>query len=86
MSGIDSESLRTKFGLGLTGAEGDVLQRIEKDQGPPGPHLGQASRDEPLLGDLLGGTTQEKAALSEQSPAEGSQPAAKTEEMEEEEL
>ena len=80
VSGLDEDAMRSKFGLGLLGASGDVLGAIEQDKNDVGP-VGQ---DKPGFGDVLGLSTQEKVIFGGQlgTPSQGE--AVKAEDMEEE--
>ena len=81
VSGLDEEALRSKFGLGLLGASGDVLGAIEQDKNNVGP----VAQDKPGFGDILGLSTQEKVIFGGQVGSQASnEEALKTEEMEEE--
>ncbi len=80
VSGLDEEALRSKFGLGLLGASGDVLGAIEQDKNNVGP----VAQDKPGFGDILGLSTQEKVIFGGQVGSQASDEALKTEEMEEE--
>lgn len=82
---MDDESLRSKFGLGLLGAQGDVLGRIEQDKGGGDNNVGPVAQDGPLFGHSLGSTTQEKMVFGGQPGTEEAEKATKIEEMEEEE-
>lgn len=84
LSGLDEESLRSKFGLGLLGTQGDVLERIEQDEQTDGNNVGPVSQDRPLFGDSLGSIAQEKVLFGGQIGAEGPNSGLKSEEMEEE--
>lgn len=89
LSGIDEESLRSKFGLGLLGGQGDVLGRIEQDQREEGQGvgLGSASQDQPLFGNSLDSISQEKVTFGGPATAtQAGQPPVKSEEMEDEDL
>lgn len=80
VSGLDEEALRSKFGLGLLGASGDVLGAIEQDKNNVGP----VAQDRPGFGDILGLSTQEKVIFGGQLGSQAPNEALKTEEMEEE--
>lgn len=81
VSGLDEEAMRSKFGLGLLGASGDVLGAIELDKNNVGP----VAQDRPGFGDILGLSTQEKVIFGSQLGSQGGDDeAVKTEEMEEE--
>ena len=80
VSGLDEEALRSKFGLGLLGAKGDVLGAIEQDKNSVGP----TTPDKPGFGDILGLSTQEKVIFGGQLGSGLSDEEVKTEEMEEE--
>lgn len=80
ISGLDEEALRSKFGLGLLCASGDVLGAIEQDKNNVGP----VARDTPGFGDTLGLSTQEKVIFGAQLGSQAPDDAVKTEEMEEE--
>lgn len=80
VSGLDEEAMRSKFGLGLLGAGGDVLGAIEQDKNNVGP----VARDQPGFGDILGLSTQEKVIFGGQLESQAPDNAVKTEEMEEE--
>lgn len=81
VSGLDEEAMRSKFGLGLLGASGDVLGAIELDKNNVGP----VAQDRPGFGDILGLSTQEKVIFGSQLGSQGrDDEAVKTEEMEEE--
>lgn len=80
LSGIDEESLRAKFGLGV---QGDVLGRIEQDRAVGPSNVGPVAQDPIGLGDSLGSIAQEKVVFGGQL-GEQQQQAVKTEEMEEE--
>ena len=80
VSGLDEEALRSKFGLGLLGASGDVLGAIEQDKNNAGP----VAQDKPGFGDILGLSTEEKVIFGGQVGSQASNEALKTEEMEEE--
>lgn len=84
LSGIDEESLRSKFGLGLLGAQGDVLGRIEQDKGKGGTTMGPVAQDKPLFGSSLDSIAREKVIFGEPSGRQEVDKAAKIEEMEEE--
>ena len=84
LSGIEEQSLRSKFGLGLTGAQGDVLGRIEQERGSDGQNVGPTSQDRLLFGDSLGSIAQEKVDFGERLASEKPQQATRTEDMEEE--
>ena len=80
VSGHDEESLRSKLGLGLLGANGDVLGAIEQDK----VNVGPVAQDRPGFGDVLGLSTQEKGMFGGKPGGEAADEAVKTEEMEEE--
>lgn len=80
VSGLDEEGMRLKFGLGLLGANGDVLGAIEQDKN----NVGSVAQDKPGFGDILGLSTQEKVIFGGQLGLQGADEAVKTEEMEEE--
>ena len=80
VSGLDEEAMRSKFGLGLLGASGDVLGAIEQDKNDVGP----VARDQPGFSDSLGLSTQEKVIFGGQLGSQAPDDAVKTEEMEEE--
>jgi len=80
---MEEESLRSKFGLGLMGAQGDVLGRIEQDKGPSGNDAG-LSQERPLFGGSLDSIAQEKVVFGGQPSAGQREHVVKTEEMEEE--
>lgn len=80
VSGLDEEAMRSKFGLGLLGASGDVLGAIEHDKD----NLGPAAQDKAGFGDILGLSTQEKVIFGGQLGSQAPDKAVKTEEMEEE--
>ena len=80
VSGLDEEALRSKLGLGLLGASGDVLGAIEQDKNNVGP----VTQDKPGFGDILGLSTQEKVIFGGQLGSQAPNEALKTEEMEEE--
>ena len=86
LSGADEESLRSKFGLGLVGAQGDVLGRIEQGTatGTGGNNVGPSSSERPLFGESLGRMLQRDAPSSGQGRANQPDQTVKTEEMEEE--
>lgn len=84
LSGIDEESLRSKFGLGLLGAQGDVLGRIEQDKEEGGSNGGSVAQDRPLFGSSLDSIAREKVIFGTPSTTQEVDKAAKTEEMEEE--
>ena len=84
LSGIDEESLSSRFGLGLQGAQGDVLGRIEQDRAGGESNVGPVAQDQPLFGEALGGTTKEKMVFGGQVGSEEGQKTTKIEEMEEE--
>jgi hypothetical protein len=83
LSGIDEESLRSKFGLGLLGASGDVLGRIEQDKAGGG-KAGPEAQDRPLFGSSLDSISRDKVTFGESSGTHEADKAAKIEEMEEE--
>lgn len=83
LSGIDEESLRSKFGLGLLGASGDVLGRIEHDKKGGGGEVGSEG-DRPLFGNSLDSIAKEKVIFGESSQTHEADNGAKIEEMEEE--
>ena len=80
VSGLDEESMRSKFGLGLLGVDGDMLGAIEQDKTSAGP----IAQDKPGFGDILGLSTQERVIFGGQLGSQASGEALKTEEMEEE--
>lgn len=80
VSGLDEESLRLKFGLGLLGANGDVLGAIEQDKN----NVGSVERDKAGFGDILGLSTQEKMIFGGHLESQANDERVKTEEMEEE--
>lgn len=80
MSGLDEETMRSKLGLGLLGANGDVLGAIEHDKNNVGP----VAQDKPGFGDILGLSTQEKVIFGGQLGSQAPDEAVKTEAMEEE--
>ena len=80
VSGLNEEALRSKFGLGLLGASGDVLGAIEQDKNNVGP----VAQETPGFGDTLGLSTQEKVIFGGQLGSQAPDDAVKTEEMEEE--
>ena len=80
VSGLDEETLRSKFGLGLLGANGDVLGAMEQDKTKAGP----VAQDTPGFGDILGLSTQEKVIFGGQLGPQAPDEAVKMEEMEEE--
>lgn len=80
VSGVDEEAMRSKFGLGLLGASGDVLGAIEQDKN----NVGRAAEDKPGFGDILGLSTQEKVTFGGQLGSQAGDESVKTEEMEEE--
>ena len=84
LSGLDEESLRSKFGLGLLGAQGDVLGRIEQEQGADGKGGESVAHDRPLFGESLSSIAQEKVRFGGPSRTEGQQQEVKREAMEEE--
>ena len=84
LPGIDEESLRSKFGLGLLSAQGDVLGRIEQEKGEGGDNVGPVAQDRPLFGSSLDGIARENVIFGEPSARQEPDKAAKTEEMEEE--
>ena len=84
LSGLDEESLRSKFGLGLLGAQGDVLGRIEQEKGASENDVGPAAHDRQLFGDSLSSIAQEKVAFGGESSTEAGEQGVKAEEMEEE--
>ncbi|CAF9915010.1 MAG: hypothetical protein ALECFALPRED_009900 [Alectoria fallacina] len=80
VSGLDEEAMRSKFGLGLLGASGDVLGAIEQDKNNAGP----AAEDKPGFGDILGLSTQEKVIFGGRLGSQAGDESVKMEEMEEE--
>lgn len=80
VSGLDEEAMKSKFGLGLLGASGDVLGAIEQDKNS----VGSVAQDKPGFGDILGLSTQEKVIFGGQVGSQMPDEAVKTEEMEEE--
>ena len=80
VSGLEEETVRSKFGLGLSNINGDVLGAIEQDKTSAGP----IAQDKPGFGDILGLSTQEKVIFGGQVGAQAPDEASKTEEMEEE--
>lgn len=80
VSGLDEDAMRSKFGLGLLGASGDVLGAIEQDKNNVGP----VAQDKPGFGDILGLSTEEKVIFGSQVGSKAGDEAVKTEEMEEE--
>ena len=80
VSGLDDEASRSKFGLGLLGASGDVLGAIEHNK----TNIGPVAQEKPGFGDILGLSTQEKVIFGGQLEAGAPDEAVKTEEMEEE--
>lgn len=86
VSGAEEESLRAKFGLGMTGPQGDVLGRIKQEEGAGQDNVGPVSQDRPLFGESLGSIAQEKVVFGAQLGSATADQAAKTEDMEEEEL
>ena len=80
VSGLDEEAVRSKFGLGLLGANGDVFGGIEQDKNNAGP----VAEDKAGFGDILGLSTEEKVIFGGQLGSQAPDEAVKREEMEEE--
>lgn len=80
VSGLDEESMKSKFGLGLLGVSGDVLGAIEQDKTSAGP----VGHDKPGFGDILGLSSQEKVIFGGQAEGRAPDETPKIEEMEEE--
>ena len=80
VSGLNEETLRSKFGLGLLGVSGDVLGAIEQDKTSAGP----VAQDSSGFGDILGLSSQEKVIFGGQPELQAPDEASKIEEMEEE--
>lgn len=82
LSGIDEESLRAKFGLGV---QGDVLGRIEQDRAAGASNVGPVAHDNIAFGDSRGSIAQEEVVFGGQPDAQQQQEnSVKAEEMEEE--
>ncbi|KAL6718981.1 hypothetical protein ACLMJK_003216 [Lecanora helva] len=84
LSGIDEQSLRSNFGLGLTGAQVDVLGRIEQEKGRGKGKMDQVSEDHPLFGEPLAAPAQANLAFSDQASTGDDRGNLKSEDMEEE--
>ena len=85
LPGVDEESLRAKFGLGLSGVRGDVLGAIEQDKAAGSSNVGPATQDTSGSGNRFGSLSQEKTFFGGQlGETPESDKAVKTEEMEEE--
>lgn len=80
VSGLDEEAVRSKFGLGLLGANGDVFGGIEQDKN----NAGLVAEDKAGFGDILGLSTEEKVIFGGQLGSQAPDQAVKREEMEEE--
>ena len=77
LPGVDEESLRAKFGLGMSG---DVLGAIEQDNSIGATNVGPVAQDRPGFGSSALGPSIFGAQLGMQDPDK----AVKSEEMEEE--
>ena len=77
LPGVDEESLRAKFGLGMSA---DVLGAIEQDNSAGATNVGPVAQDRPGFGSSAPGSSIFGAQLGMQDPDK----AVKTEDMEEE--
>ena len=77
LPGVDEESLRAKFGLGMSG---DVLGAIEQDNSVGTTNVGPVAHDRPGFGSSTLGSS----IFGSQLGIQGSDKAVKSEEMEEE--
>ena len=81
LSGIDEESLRSKFGLGM---QGDILERIEQDKAVDATGTNPTGQDTAILEDSLGSIAQEKVVFGQSGTQQQLDHPVKIEEMEEE--
>lgn len=81
LSGLDEETMRVKFGLGLSGARGDVLGAMEQDRPTKAGNVRPVAEDKGIFG---GPIVQEKVVFGAQPVRQEAGTVVKAEEMEEE--
>ena len=84
LPGVDEDSLRAKFGLGVSGVRGDVLGAIEQDKVAGSSNVGPVAQDSPGFRNPFGSLSQENTMFGSQIGTQGADKAVKMEEMEEE--